>query len=83
MKLHDNLKNIKCECGYCNHEYAIKIYGTCLLCGKVLDKKAKYKYEMNKRLRLWRKKNEKGSVHFINNSVGFNNSRNYITTNQE
>lgn len=44
--------NIQCECGYCNKEAIIKIYGTCNLCGKVLDPKAKYRYEMKKKLRL-------------------------------
>ena len=43
----------RCEkCGKYNAERHIKSYGTCL-CGNVLDRKAKYKYEMNKRLRLW------------------------------
>lgn len=50
-----DLDNIVCECGYHNHKSAIAIYGTCKLCGKVLDSRAKYKYEMNKRLHLWRK----------------------------
>lgn len=50
----ENLDNIICECGYQNHKSRIKKYGTCLFCGKVLDSKAKYKYEMNKKLRLWR-----------------------------
>ena len=49
------LDNIKCECGYQNHKDMVKYYGTCKMCGKVLDPQAKYKYEMNKRLRLWRK----------------------------
>ena len=50
------LDNIKCECGYQNHKENVERYGTCKLCGKVLDKKAKYRYEMYNRLRLWRKK---------------------------
>ena len=49
------LDNIVCECGYQNHKDAIKRFGTCKLCGKVLDSKAKYNYEMYCRLRLWRK----------------------------
>lgn len=53
--MEEELGIIKCECGYYNHLDKIKIYGTCKLCGKVLDKKAKYNYEMNKRLKLWRK----------------------------
>ena len=44
------------ECKYNNHKDAIVRYGTCKGCGKVLDKKAKYNYEMFCRLRLWRKK---------------------------
>ena len=50
------LDNIKCECGYQNHEYNIKKYGTCRSCGKVLDKKAKFEYEMVCKLCLWRRK---------------------------
>ena len=53
--MEERLGIIKCECGYYNHKDKIKKYGTCRLCGKVLDKKAKYDYEMNKRLKLWRK----------------------------
>ena len=53
--IEEKLGIMKCECGYYNHLDKIKIYGTCKLCGKVLDKKAKYNYEMNKRLKLWRK----------------------------
>ena len=50
-------KNIRCpDCNYCNHYEMIKLYGTCKLCGKVLDQKAKYKYEMYKKLHLWTKK---------------------------
>ena len=30
-------------------------FGTCLCCGNVIDDKAKFKYEMNKRLLLYRK----------------------------
>ena len=50
------LDNIVCECGYQNHKENVKIYGTCRLCGKVLDKKAKYNYEMFVKLNLWRGK---------------------------
>lgn len=53
--MEERLGIIKCECGYYNHKDKIQKYGTCKLCGKVLDKKAKYDYEMNKRLKLWRK----------------------------
>lgn len=52
-----NIKNIKCpDCKYSNHEFNVKRYGTCRLCGKVLDKKAKFNYEMYVKLRRWRKK---------------------------
>ena len=47
-------KGTTCECGYYNHESNVKKYGTCKLCGKVLDKKAKFDYEMYCRLRLWK-----------------------------
>ena len=51
------LKMKKCpKCGKYSSMVYVKSYGACL-CGEVLDKKAKYKYEMNKRLRLWRGKN--------------------------
>lgn len=53
--MEERLGIIKCECGYYNHKDKIQKYGTCKFCGKVLDKKAKYDYEMNKRLKLWRK----------------------------
>lgn len=43
------------ECGYCNRKEMIDKYGTCKRCRKVLDDKAKFNYEMNMRLRLWRK----------------------------
>ena len=51
-----DLGNIKCECGYQNHVENIKKYGTCRLCGKTLDPKAKFEYEMFVKLRLWRDK---------------------------
>lgn len=45
-----------CKCGYFNQKFNIDRYGTCKGCGEVLDPKAKYKYEMFCRLKLWRKK---------------------------
>lgn len=45
-----------CECGYNNQPENVARYGTCRGCGKVLDKKVMFQREMNKRLRLWRKK---------------------------
>lgn len=55
-KNYKDLGNIICECGYQNHKEHVARYGTCKGCGKVLDDKAKLKYEMYVRLRLWRKK---------------------------
>lgn len=49
------LDNIKCECGYSNLKKNVMRYGTCRLCGKVLDPKAKFDYEMYVKLRRWRK----------------------------
>lgn len=51
----EDLGNIKCECGYQNHKENIERYGTCRGCGKVLDPKAKFDYEMFCKLRRWRK----------------------------
>lgn len=50
------LRGTKCKCGYFNQEEHVKRYGTCKYCSAVLDAKAKYKYEMFCRLKLWRKK---------------------------
>lgn len=47
---------IKCECGYNNQPHNVEVYGTCNGCKKVLDEKAKFRYDMNKKLRLWRGK---------------------------
>jgi len=47
-------KHIKCTCGYNNKENNVKIWGTCRGCGKILDDRAYFKYQMNKKLRLWR-----------------------------
>lgn len=53
----DYIDGIKCnDCGYFNQKYNVDKYGTCKLCGKTLDDKAKFNYEMFCRLRLWRKK---------------------------
>ena len=43
-----------CGCGYHNKKEWTSYFGTCNRCRKVLDKKAYFKYEMNKRLRLWK-----------------------------
>lgn len=55
-KVYKDLPNINCpDCYYGNHKESVDRYGTCKRCGKVLDEKAKYKYEMFCKLRLWRK----------------------------
>lgn len=45
---------IRCKCGYWNKIDYVNIYGTCLRCGETLNSKAKFKYEMYDRLKLWR-----------------------------
>lgn len=42
------------KCGYCNRKEMVDKFGTCRGCGKVLDDKAKFIFEMNSRLRLWK-----------------------------
>lgn len=38
---------IMCEdCGYCNQPFNVKKYGTCTCCGKILNAKAKFFYEI-------------------------------------
>lgn len=57
------MDNIICDvCGYQNHKYFVKQSGVCHLCGKILDEKAYFKCEMNKRLRLWRGKRKDGTT---------------------
>ena len=57
MRRYKELPNVKCSiCGYQNKAGNVAKYGTCKLCGSVLDAKAKYKYEMYIRLKMWRKK---------------------------
>jgi len=47
--------NIQCEkCGYCNHKEYVQYSGVCHLCGNILDDKAYFKQQMNKKMRLWR-----------------------------
>lgn len=55
-KENKEIKHIVCECGYNNQPWNVKKYGTCTRCGKVLDPKAKFDYEMIVKLRLWRGK---------------------------
>lgn len=45
-----------CGCGYNNKMKNVKIYGTCTKCGKTLDEKARFRYEMFCKLNLWRYK---------------------------
>lgn len=54
------LNNIKCDiCGYQNHKDFVKHSGVCHLCGKILDDRAYFKAQMNKKMRLWRGKRMK------------------------
>lgn len=56
-KKYEYLNNVKCPyCGYFNSKENAMFYGTCTRCRKTLDEKVKFKYEMNKKLRLWRGK---------------------------
>lgn len=52
----NKIELINCSCGYHNQPDNVKRYGTCRGCGKVLDKKAKFDYEMFCKLHRWRKK---------------------------
>lgn len=54
-KIKKELDNIKCVCGYQNLKHNVQHYGTCTRCGKVLDNSARFKFEMKKKLMLWRK----------------------------
>lgn len=57
--IEEKLKIMKCnKCGKYSSLNLVKTYGTCL-CGNVLDPKAKFHYEMIKKLRLWRKGTKK------------------------
>ena len=50
-----DLRLVYCSnCGYCNKAEMVAKFGTCRRCNMTLDEKAKFKYEMNKKLRLWR-----------------------------
>lgn len=44
-------KFIKCECGYHNKKDMINVYGSCHLCGKILDKKAYFNWQIKSRMR--------------------------------
>lgn len=43
------LNLIKCKCGYYNKKKYINIYGTCRMCGRVLDLKAKFYFAKNRK----------------------------------
>lgn len=47
---------VVCCCGYHNRKCFVELSGVCKCCGTVLDDRAKFKYEMNKRLKLWKGK---------------------------
>ena len=54
------VNNVKCDvCGYCNNKDYLMYSGICHLCGKILDEKAYFKAQMNKKMRLWRIKEKK------------------------
>lgn len=58
-EIEKNLNMKKCpKCGKYSKMALVRTYGTCL-CGEVLDGKAKFNYEMTKRLRLWQDKKSK------------------------
>lgn len=44
------------RCGYGNHNDFLKYSGVCHGCGKILDEKAYFRAQMNKKLRMWRGK---------------------------
>lgn len=47
------LNNVYCpDCGYANARYNYLSYGTCTRCGKVLNEKTKFMYEIKSRLRI-------------------------------
>lgn len=53
--------NVKCDiCGYQNYKKYVDCSGICHGCGKILDDKAYFKAQINKKLRLWRGKREDG-----------------------
>lgn len=43
-------------CGYKNNPDFLQYSGVCHCCGKILDDKAYFKAQMNKKMRLWRDK---------------------------
>lgn len=58
MKKERHFENVRCDiCGYHNKVEFLRYSGVCHCCGKILDDKAYFKSQMNKKLRLWRGKN--------------------------
>lgn len=57
------------ECGYNNIKHYVDFFETCNCCNKVLNEKAKFKYEMNKKLGLWRKDKEHERRFIKNNHI--------------
>lgn len=46
---------VQCDiCGYYNQKQYVKYSGVCHCCGKILDDRAYFKQELNKRMKLWR-----------------------------
>lgn len=41
---------ITCSCGYNNEKKRLNKYGTCLLCGKIIDEKAYFKRTIKNKL---------------------------------
>lgn len=53
----DNTKLTLCsKCGYNVKEQYLRTYGSCLRCGNIMDEKIHFKYEMSKKMKLWRGK---------------------------
>jgi len=44
------------KCGYFNHLDFVQYSGICNGCGAIIDEKAYFKAQMNKKMRLWRGK---------------------------
>ena len=47
---------VVCDCGYRNKIDFLMYSGVCHCCGKILDEKAYFKAQINKKMRLWRGK---------------------------
>ncbi len=59
-KRQKEFKLVVCEkCGYNNQPQFAGFFGTCLRCKNVIDPRAKFRYEMNKKLGTWRKEKKR------------------------